>query len=129
MKSLEQIGKISFEELEAIAGDESVKAPESLQGKVDSAVAAAAVTGSERTWKRAAYISAVPTVLAAASLALFMIRTSTPVDTFEDPALAYAEVEKTFAYISSRVGRGIEIASEAEPVFEMTNETLERLNK
>ena len=40
--------------------------------------------------------------------------------TFDDPLLAYAELEKTFSYISSKVDRGLDLASAAEPALEKT---------
>ena len=36
------------------------------------------------------------------------------IDTFDDPALAYAQVEDAFNQISSKMARGIEIASESD---------------
>ncbi len=60
------------------------------------------------------------TTTAAACLAVFLTVRNQPKDTFDDPHLAYAELEKTFSYISSKVDKGLEIASEAEPVFTKT---------
>lgn len=59
----------------------------------------------------------VPAV-AAACLALFIAFPSQPKDTFEDPALAYAELEKTFALISEKIDKGASIAMKAEEPIE-----------
>ena len=36
------------------------------------------------------------------------------IDTFDDPTLAYAQVEDAFKQISEKMARGVEIASEAD---------------
>ena len=65
---------------------------------------------------------AVGTVLIAlaASLAVILSLPRQPKDTFDDPMLAYAEIEKTFSYITSKMNRGMDLASEAGPVLEKT---------
>ena len=59
-------------------------------------------------------------------MGLILAIPSQPKDTFSDPELAYAEIEKTFLYISSKMDRGLEIASEAEPVLETANNAINR---
>lgn len=47
-------------------------------------------------------------------------------DTFEDPRMAYAQVEKAFAEISSRMSMGVEMVSQAKPLAEKPLEILDK---
>jgi len=55
---------------------------------------------------------------AAIVLAVFFSIPRQPKDTFSDPAQAYAELEKTLAYVSSKIDKGTAIARSAETKFE-----------
>lgn len=55
---------------------------------------------------------------AAAGLALLLALPSQPKDTFDDPAMAYAQVEKAFAMISQKMETGLETAQKAEEPIE-----------
>lgn len=124
MKNIEDIEKLSMEALEGIASDESVRIPDSLEDAVKATVMASAIAESvagERKksssiWKNAIYAGSV--VAAACLLAMFFVFPQDPKDTFDDPRMAYAELERTFSYISSKMDKGLEIASDAEPVLE-----------
>lgn len=59
--------------------------------------------------------------IAAAAAALILLIPARPEDTFKDPMLAYAEVEKAFSLMSEKIERGSEIASKAEEPIEMIN--------
>ena len=64
---------------------------------------------------------AVPTGVAAAIavlLAVGLTRNPEPKDTFDDPYLAYAEVEKVFSKISGTVAYGADKISESEATIE-----------
>lgn len=130
MKRPEEIEKLSFEELEKIAGNESVKASDRLDGKVMEAVMAASFAEERRKeissrYRKFAFSGAFAAI--AAGLALVFFLPSGPKDTFEDPMEAYAQVEQTLAYISSKMDKGMKIAAEAEPALEMTNEIFENI--
>jgi hypothetical protein len=45
-------------------------------------------------------------------------------DTFEDPYLAYAQVEKAFAEISSKMTLGVEMVAQVKPLAEKPMEIL-----
>ena len=116
MKTIDEISRLGAEDLERISLDESIPVPEELSGKVQEAVAKA--DGSRRfRW-------ALPTVGIAAAVAvlvavgLTLTRNSEPKDTFDDPYLAYAEVEKVFAKISGTVAYGAEKVSESEQTLD-----------
>ena len=93
---------------------------ENLEDRLEAAVLAAAVVEEgkrKRAVLRTALRWSVP-VFAAAALALLLAVPSRPKDTFNDPALAYAEVERTFAFISQKIDKGAEIAAKAEEPIE-----------
>lgn len=148
MKSIEDIERMSLDELERIADDKSVKVPESLRENVESALMARAIldegmgkealqdfsgatsgrneeAGAEGTLPRIRCLRPVHKIAfaisaAAACVAITLAVPRRPKDTFDDPLLAYAELEKTFSYISTKMGKGMEIASEARPALEKT---------
>ena len=159
MKKIEDIENMSLEELERIAGDETVKAPEHLRGKVMAAILAQAAgaltpetqatealtsetqaaetatsepkapeTLPRRTLSFAGYRRpiALAAAAAAACLILFVTVPHQPKDTFDDPMLAYAELEKTLGRISSKLDKGMEIAAQAGPAIEKTTSIYNR---
>ncbi|MBR3286137.1 MAG: hypothetical protein IKI70_07730 [Bacteroidales bacterium] len=128
MKSLQEIENISFDKLEEIAQDGTVKVPKDLQASVKSAVAAAAMgeaasrtaqTGYPRRpiWRPYALLA----VFAAACIGVFFAIPRTPKDTYDDPLIAYAKVEETFALISSKLDRGVESVRQVEEPLETVN--------
>ena len=125
MKSLQEIDNTSFEELEKIALDGSVKAPAGLEASVKDAVAAAALSSScpvkpgndarhRALWRPYALLGA----FAAACIGVILAIPRNPKDTYDDPLLAYAKVEETFALISSKLDRGVESVRQAEEPLE-----------
>ena len=109
MKNIDEITRLTADDLERISLDESIPVPEELSGKVQQAV-----RGRTLRW-------AVPTGVAAAIavlLAVGLTRNPEPKDTFDDPYLAYAEVEKVFSKISGTVAYGADKISESEATIE-----------
>ena len=49
-------------------------------------------------------------------------------DTYSDPLLAYAQVEKTFGFISTKVDKGMQVARDAELKLERVDEVLKKVN-
>ena len=122
MKSLQEIENTSFEELEKIALDGSVKVPEDLSASVKTAVDAAALASSHEAPRRPLWRPyALLAVFAAACIGVFFAIPRAPQDTYDDPLLAYAKVEETFALISSQLDRGVESVRQAEEPFETVN--------
>ena len=131
MKSIEEIKDLDFEELERIASDDSIKAPASLGRAIDSALTAAALEEERRSASRKAYVRYAGfgvLAAAAASLAIVLAVPEQPKDTFDDPLMAYAQIEKTFSYISSKMDKGLDLATEAEAVLEKQNEIIHKIN-
>ena len=73
--------------------------------------------------------AAAAAAAAAVALTVTLSVPSRPKDTFSDPLLAYAEVQKTFDRISSRGEQAMEIAGKAVPVMEKTDEIIKKATK
>ena len=116
MKSIDEITRLSAEDLERISLDESIPVPEELSGRVQEAVHATGAQANRRRWVLPAGIAAAFATLLAVGLTL--TRNPEPVDTFDDPYLAYAEVEKVFAKISGTVAYGAEKVSQSEQTLD-----------
>ena len=116
MKNLDEITRLSAEDLERISLDESIPVPEELSGKVQEAVRAAGRQAQRRRWILPSGIAAAVAVLIAVGLTL--TRNPEPKDTFDDPYLAYAEVERVFSKISGAVAYGAEKVNESEQTLD-----------
>ena len=151
MKDINEIERLTPEDLERIASDESVRVPADLKASLealagasellDERPAAAGVipglaekrlgrqsSGRRSQGLRATWYWAVPAVAAALVAAVLVFR-SQPKDTFSDPYLAYAEVQKAFGQISQKGEEAAAIAGNAVPVMEKTEDLLNRIMK
>jgi len=114
MKKFDEISRLSADDLERISLDERIPVPEELSGRVQDAVHASeeADGGSVRpgTAGNRFIRRVLPAVGIAAALAVVaaigLTRDPEPADTFDDPYLAYAQVEAVFAKISGTVAYG-----------------------
>ena len=118
MKTVDEITRLSAEDLERISLDTSIPVPEELSGKVQEAVA-----GADKAAARARTLRwALPASGIAAAVAVLvtigLTREPEPKDTFDDPYLAYAEVEKVFSKISGTVAYGASKISESEQTLD-----------
>ena len=104
MKKIEDIEKLSAEDLRRIGADESIPLPEDLQVRLPQPAA--------RYWSIAA--AAVMVGIAGWSLS----RPAEPRDTFDDPYLAYAAVEQALAKTSARVHAAGEKIQETEKLID-----------
>lgn len=135
MKSIEDINKISFDDLEHIADDSSIAAPTGLEKKVEDALLASMMieqAQKKRTfWRKPISYALVPGLVALGlALAVLLQPPETKlIDTYDNPQLAYAEVEKTLVYISSCINKGLDIASVAAEEFEEPKKTMDRIFK
>lgn len=127
MKSIKDIENMSLEQLEAVSMDESITVPDGFAARMkenaDAAVTAGLLTGNESEGqgrrKVVRYVAAAASVVIMAGVGYGIAQwQSQPKDTFDDPYLAYAEVEKAFEKISSSINRSLEMAGETEQVIE-----------
>lgn len=118
---------MSLEQLEAVSMDESITVPDGFAARMkenaDAAVTAGLLTGNESEGqgrrKVVRYVAAAASVVIMAGVGYGIAQwQSQPKDTFDDPYLAYAEVEKAFEKISSSINRSLEMAGETEQVIE-----------
>ena len=65
--------------------------------------------------------------MAAAAAAVIALPQRGPKDTFDDPRLAYAEVEKVFRTISDKMNDGLDIAREAGSAAEIPQNVLNKI--
>ena len=135
MKRLEDIENLSMLDLDRIASDESIKVPASL--KHDIAVTARALemsskeeqdirethTPHRRYRKILRLISYPAAAVAIVTIGMhlsFQDSIPTPKDTFDDPLMAYQQMEQVFGFISEKMTTGMDIADAAEPVIDKT---------
>lgn len=132
MKRQEDIERMDLEELEKIASDSSVPVPESLHRRVEDALTAACAVKSvpgRKAW-RFALIPAAVAVAAALTVGLnYQSASRMPADTFMDPQAAYAELERTFGYISNKINAGREMTDAALSQVDKASRIIDNINK
>lgn len=106
MKRIEDIEKLSAEDLLRIGADESIPLPEDLQLRLPRPSGA-------RHWSIAA-AAAVMVGIAGWSLS----RPAEPKDTFDDPYLAYAALEQALGKTSAKMQAAAQIVQEKELVID-----------
>ena len=130
MKDIETIGKLSLEELEAISNDEALKAGDAgakeLVAKLE--IAEEAKGGSSRK----VYVSWISGIAASfilmLGIGLALQQSRAPKDTFDDPALAYAQVQAVFRQIGSGVQQGRDAVYESErTISENVEKTINKI--
>ncbi|HOE94525.1 MAG TPA: hypothetical protein PLU97_03905, partial [Candidatus Cryptobacteroides sp.] len=99
MKRIEDIEKLTLQELEAISDDTSIKVPEDLSKSLAELLGAAELSKPRRPLLRWAIAAAVA---AALGLGIYFSIPKSPRDTFSDPYLAYAQVQQAFELISQK---------------------------
>lgn len=128
MKQIEELENLGWEELERSALQDPAPVPEGLKERIAASLAAetlARESAGRRFPVRAVSFTALAVAAAlAAVLILPGLGQREPEDTFDDPYLAYAEVERVFQSISEKMATGVEIAREAKPVADKTLDVL-----
>lgn len=129
MKSIEDIEKMELEELEAAALENGAPVPAGLEDRILASIAAKELVESQPRTAPAAWLPYAALAVAAALAALVIIPRSNShrlTDTFDDPYLAYAQVEATFNRISDKMATGVDLAAKAG---ETADKTVELINK
>ena len=119
MKSLKEIEDISLEELDAVSQDEAITVPEGfrqrLEAELDAQNKLETMKEEPRKIRLVPVIGVAASVLLLIGIGLGIARwQSEPKDTFTDPYLAYAELEKAFSTMSEGMQKGFSMAEKSE---------------
>lgn len=119
---------MSLDQLETVSMDDSISVPEGFCERLAESVMAAQTVdlllGDEerpqrRRTLRAAGAAAAVTLLVGTGVAL-TLRSERPKDTFDDPYLAYAQVQKAFDRISDGLQKGMAMADDSQDIIDRT---------
>ena len=123
MKSVDEIERLSLEDLERISLDESIPVPEGLEDRVTIPVIKAKKTLIRR------WIGIAASVVIIAGAGGFLLNRPKPLeDTFDDPMLAYAMVEKTLERMSDSIGVGMTSIAKSEEILRKPGEVIRSIN-
>lgn len=131
MKRIEDIEQMNLDDFERIARDDEVVEPTTLKPKIENTIMALSMSAKSKRYKNKHiyYYIGSGLLAAAASVAAFIIISSSqPKDTFDDPQMAYAELQKTFAFISSKMNDGISKMNEVQKNIELSNNLINNIN-
>lgn len=129
MKRIQDIEKLQEEELEMAALGEDITIPAGLEERIKAAIAAKETVKPEARPVR--WIPYAALAVAAGLAAVVLIHhdgSGKLQDTFEDPYLAYAQVEATFQKISDKMAIGVDMAAKAEQAAEKPMEIINKIN-
>ena len=130
MKTLEEIEKLSIEELAGRAAEAAPAAPDGLRERLRTALAAQQLAAEPQRPRPVRWaLPAAALATAAAATLLVTLPERGPQDTFDDPYLAYAEVEKAFQTISDKMSDGMQIARKAGSAAEMPQNILNKIQE
>ena len=128
MKRIQDIEKLQEEDLEMAALGEDITIPAGLEERIKAAIAAKETVKPEARPVR--WIPYAALAVAAGLAAVVLIHhdgSGKLQDTFEDPYLAYAQVEATFQKISDKMAIGVDIAAKAEQTAEKPMEIINKI--
>ena len=132
MKSLKDIENMSLEELERASLDERTPVPEGFAERIHENIEAQRKidkldgSGPSPRTLRLTFISAAASVAALVGIGLGIAQwQNEPKDTFDDPYMAYAELEKAFAIMSGGVQKALAMAEESEAVLDKVTSVFE----
>lgn len=121
------------EQLQSIGSDSTISAPQGLQDRLMGAIALEeelSHTESAPQWTRRPLTWAVSTVVALALVVSGITLYSEyrePKDTYSDPYLAYAELERVFDRISSSTSQTVQIAQLSQETLDKTRQIINNL--
>ena len=120
MKSIKEIERMTLEELEAVSMDEDIAVPEGFRERMESRLKS---REAGRKSLRIMTVAAAASLLVGIGFGLAGINDE-PKDTFDDPYLAYAQVEKALSIMSEGMKKGLDMAEESEAIITRTTEIL-----
>ena len=125
MKSIKEIENMSLEELIAVSSDEATAVPEGFAERIGKHVEAHKIAkdlenDADRT-RTVRWIGAAAAVTLLAGTALGIVNwQNQPKDTFDDPYLAYAELQKAFSTMADCLQKGLAMADKSNDIIDRT---------
>jgi hypothetical protein len=113
MKSLKDIEQTTIEELEVISLDEKIVVPHDLGYKIQSRI----LSKKKKVYGMIGIAAAIAVIFTGMS-----ILNNEPKDTFDNPYMAYAELEKAFATMSEGIKKGMDMVEASESVIRKSTE-------
>lgn len=105
MKSIKEIENMSLEQLEAVSMDEDIAVPEGFAHRLENSL-------EGRKGKVVRFVAAAASVAVLAGIGFGIAKwQDEPKDTYNDPYLAYAELERAFEMISTGINKGLDMAN------------------
>ena len=128
MKRIQDIEKLQEEDLEMAALGEDITIPAGLEERLKAAIAAKeAVKPKAEPVRWIPYAALAVAAGFAAVVAVQHNAAGKLQDTFDDPYLAYAQVEATFQKISDKMAIGVGVAAKAEQTAEKPMEIINKI--
>ena len=128
MKRIQDIEKLQEEDLEMAALGEDITIPAGLEERIKAAIAAKEAVKPKAEPVRWIPYAALAVAAGFAAVAIIRHNGSGKLqDTFDDPYLAYAQVEATFQKISDKMAIGVDIAAKAELTAEKPMEIINKI--
>ena len=128
MKRIQDIEKLQEEDLEMAALGEDITIPAGLEERIKAAIAAKEAVKPKAEPVRWIPYAALAVAAGFAAVAIIRHNGSGKLqDTFDDPYLAYAQVEATFQKISDKMALGVDIAAKAEQTAEKPMEIINKI--
>lgn len=129
MKRIDDIEKMNLEELEQVSVDGPAEVPGGFEEKIRNGLLAAAADEELRKEKRpvrriVSFSALVSGLAVAACLLVWFAFPDQPKDTFDDPRMAYAELERTLSYVSAKMEQGVSKVTVVENVMDKTSNIL-----
>ena len=115
MKSIKDIEKMTSEELEAISLDEKIVVPHDLDYRIQSRL----LSKKKKTYSMIGAAAAITVIITGLGISIL---NNEPKDTFDNPYMAYAELEKAFSTISEGMKKGMDMAESSESVIKKSTE-------
>lgn len=118
---------MSLEQLEAASMDENISVPDGFASRLEDGLEVLERLTEDESRKDGRV--RIVRVLSAAAAAALLVgaglglsgRQDEPEDTFTDPYLAYAELEKAFAIMSGEIHKGLAMAEKSEEIIDRTS--------
>lgn len=123
MKSIKEIENMSLEQLERASLDDRTAVPEGFADRIQDVLDAQVIIDDiaedshPGRWIRIVGAAASVAVLAGVGLGIARWQNE-PKDTFDDPYMAYAELEKAFAKMSGGMQKALDMAEESEAALD-----------